>query len=268
MDIDKIIDATKNVSNIAPQAYSDIVQPPAQNIGKSLATVTALLNTALTPIEIINETVSIQKEKFLDEYKKNLENIPPEKVSPSNFAVIAPMIDHLKFKITENELREKYAKLLSHASNADSLVKPLLSFDNVLDQLSPYEVTLLGQLFSQLPDQNYPLASIKITNDDGWQFPYKNFPGISFNNLPFETISVMISNFKRLGIINIDYYQYVVPVAERYAYVTNSPLFLALKAECDNLRKTTNLPYPECVIEKHSFNLTEFGKSFVTTVII
>lgn len=267
MDADKIINTIKNVSDIADEAYSDVIQPPAQNVGKSLGTVTDLLNTILTPIELVNKTTLLKKEKFLKEYEQNLNEIPPEKVVTANFSLIGPMIDHLKYKISEDELRKKYAKLLSEASNSDSLVKPLLSFDNVLDQLSPYEIELLSLLFSIVPSQRYPIASIKKTNGIGYTFPYENIPGVGFKNLPFQTVSVMISNFERLGIVYIDPLQYVEPVSERYEYLEKSILYQNLQAECLASREQTKLPYPICEIDRHMFCLTEFGKSFVTTVI-
>lgn len=266
MNPNELIDTAKKISDIAPEAYSDIVHPAAQNTGKALGTITGLLNTVLTPLELLNETISAKKECFLNEYKQNLNNIPKEKICPANFAVVAPMIEHLKFKLTEDELRQKYAKLISEASNSDSSMKPLLSFDNVLDQLTPYEIELLSLLFSKLPDQNYPLASIKLTSKVGYSFSHKNIPEITFKELSFETISIMISNFERLGLVNIDYVQYVEP-ATRYNYINDSPLFHEVQKQCDELRNKTGLPYPVCSIAKHSFNLTEFGKSFVTTVI-
>ncbi len=268
MGIDKVVDIAKNISEVAPQAYSDVVQPPAQNIGKTLGTITELLNTFLTPVEIINKTVSIQKEKFLNEYKNKINMIPKNKLCPANFAVIAPMIDHLKYKITEDELREKYAKLISEASNSDSLTKPLLSFDNVLDQLSPYEIELLTLLFSSEPNQNYPLASIKMTSELGYQILYNNIADISFKDFTFDTISIMISNLERVGIINIDHIQFIEPQKEAYRYITESPLYIKTKNQCEQIRSNTKLTYPDCIIEKYMFSLTEFGKSFVTTVII
>lgn len=266
MNINEAIGTVKKFSDVSPQAYSDVVHPSAENVGKALGTVTGLLNTFLTPIELLNEAITFKKEQFLIDYKNKLESIPDEKICAPNFAVIAPMIDHLKYKITEDELREKYAKLLSEASNCDSLSKPLLSFDNVLDQLSPYEIELLSQLFTLLPEQNYPLASIQVSRELGYTTPYKNIPGIAYKDLPFDTISVMISNFERLGIVNIDYIQYVEPHS-RYDYIYNSPLFEQLQKNCKDSRDKTGLPYPECSINKHSFNLTRFGISFFNTVI-
>lgn len=266
MNPNDIIDTAKKISDIAPQAYSDMLHPAAQNTGQALETVTGILNTLLTPIEILNKTIAAKKENFLDEYNQNLNNIPKNKTCPINFAAVGPMLEHLKYKITEDELRQRYAKLISEASNIDSSTKPLLSFDNVLDQLTPYEIELLSSLFSALPDQNYALASIKKTSNLGYSFPYKNISGINFKGLPFQTISIMLSNFERLGLIQIDYMQYVEP-ASKYDYITYSPLFNKLKKECEESREKTGFHYPECSIEKHSFNLTAFGKSFVTTVI-
>lgn len=268
MNLNNLIDAAKNISEIAPQAYSDVVQPPAQNIGKAFSTVTELLNTLLTPIEIINKTVSIKKEKFFDEYKNNINSIPKDKLCPANFAVVASMIDHLKYKITEDELRQKYAKLISEASNSDSLTKPLLSFDNVLDQLSPYEIELLTLLFSSEPDQIYPLASITKTSKIGYNIIHENISNVLFKDFKWYTISIMLSNFERVGIIRIDHTQFIHPKEERYSYITNSDLYLKIKAECDQMRADTNLSYPESSINEYMFCLTEFGKSFVETVIV
>lgn len=90
MEVNNLISIAKNISEVAPQAYSDIVQPPAQNIGKALGTVTELLNTFLAPLEIINKTVSIKKEKFFTEYENKINSIPQDKLCPANFAVVAP----------------------------------------------------------------------------------------------------------------------------------------------------------------------------------
>lgn len=268
MDVNNLIATAKNISDVAPQAYSDIIQPPAQNIGKALGTVTELLNTFLTPVEIINKAVSIKKEKFLIEYENKINSIPKDKLCPPNFAIIAPMVDHLKYKITEDELRQKYAKLISEASNSDSLTKPLLSFDNILDQLSPYEIELLALLFSSESDQIYPLASITKTSKIGYNIIHENISNVSFKDFKWDTISIMLSNFERVGIIRIDHTQFIHPKEERYSYITNSDLYLKIKAECDQMRADTNLSYPESSINEYMFCLTEFGKSFVETVIL
>lgn len=267
MNIDKIIDVTKDISSVAPEAYSDVVHPPAENLGKALATVVDLLNTFLTPIELVNKTVAIKKEKFIEEYKNNTSKIPPEKVCPANFSIIAPMLDHLKFKITEDELRSKYAKLISSASDEECLTKPLLSFDNVLNQLTPYEIQLLEHLFKTVPDKIYPLATIKRSSELGFNILYKYLPGISFKQLSFDVLSVMISNLDRLGIVIIDTDNYVEPANERYKFITESQLFKSLQGQCEIIRKATNKQYPVCSIHKESFALSNFGKSFVDTIL-
>lgn len=266
MNIDPLIDTAKKISDISSTAYEDTVQPSAKNTGKALGTVTDLVNTLLTPIEILNKTIALKKEKFLEDYEKHLNKIPIEKQCVPNFEISAPIIEHLKYKITEDTLREKYAKLLSEASNSDSLAKPLLSFDNVLNQLSPYEIGLLTHLFSKLLLQSYALASIKETTKMGYRYIYKNIPNISFRDLPADTISIMISNFDRLGIVKIDSILYIEP-EECYDYITKSSFFLEIQQELQRQRQKTDLFYPDCSIEKGAFYLTEFGKSFVTTII-
>ncbi|WP_313155181.1 hypothetical protein [Lacrimispora sp.] len=70
MEADKIIDIVKNVSDISDEVYADVVHPPAQNVGKSLGTVTDLLNTLLTPIELLNKTISLKKRNSWRNTKK------------------------------------------------------------------------------------------------------------------------------------------------------------------------------------------------------
>ncbi len=255
------------ISESSPNIYHDLLQPSVQNIGNALGTVTGLLNTLLTPIEKCNEKTRIDKQRFLDEYQSNLKTIPEEKICPPNPALAGPIIEHLKWKISEEELRKKYAKLLSEVSNCDSLVKPLLSFDNVLNQLTPYEVELLSRLFSGFTGQSYALASVIQTADRGYIYLYKNIPDISFKDFTLTTLSVIIANYERLGLIYIDLHQFVEPVQEKYKYIFEHPTILALQKGFREAREQTHLSYPECKILKHAFFLTPFGESFVNTVL-
>lgn len=267
MDIEKIIKTVSGVSQSSPEIYKDLLKPSVENTGRALGTVTELVNTLLTPVELLNKKAQIYKQKFLDEYQSNINAIPEEKICSPNPALAAPMIEHLKWKISEDELRTKYAKLLSEASNCDSLAKPLLSFDNVLNQLTPYEVELLSALFSSLTGQSYPLASVVKTGDRGYTYLYKNIPGITFKDLTPNTLSVIIANYERLGLIYIDLHQFVEPVQEKYKYIFENPTILTLKKDFQEERERTRLPYPECNILKHAFFLTPFGESFVNTVL-
>lgn len=267
MDLDNFFKATKNVSEAFPKLYNDTFQPSAQNLGKAFGTVTELVNTVLTPIELLNKTTSAKKQKFLEEYEKNLHSIPPEKICSPNFAIAGPIIDHVKFKLDETELRKKYAKLLSEASNCDNLSKPLLAFDNVLNQLSPYEIELLSQIFSLDPSQNHAIASIKIINNPGWSYTHRDIADINFKGLTFDIISTMLSNYERLGLIYIDRIQYLNN-DEHYDYLKKSLLFQKIEDECNSMRTQTGASHPTCAIEKGYFYLTHFGLSFVQTIIL
>ena len=266
MKTDSIIKISKEVAKLSPEICKDALQPSFQNVGKALGTVTDLVNTFLTPFELLNKSVSIKKEKWLKNYKEKVNAIPPDKYCDPNFEIIAPITEHLKFKITEDTLAEKYAQLLSAASHCDCLTKPLLSFDNVLNQLSPYEVEFITQIFANSTQQIYALGSITEITDTGHRYLCKDIPIIPFKKLSIEIITVMISNFERLGLIKIDFNQSMHP-DDLYDYITNSPQFLKLKHLYQEERKKTLLSYPDCTLEKGVFYLTEFGKSFTETVI-
>lgn len=269
MNLNTITNATKKISDVEPQAYDDILHPAAHNVGTALGTVTDLVNTLLTPFELINKTVAIKKKKFLEEYEQKLNQIPIEKQCTPRLEIAAPIIEHAKYKITEVTLREKYVQLLSAASNSDNQAKPLLSFENVLNQLSPYEINLLTQLFKDSLDDYFPLASIVVNSGERtFQTRYKNLTDISFKNLSEDIISVMISNFERLGLIAIDHLYILHPEEEHYSYVDKFPLFLSLKKDCESERHETREKYPTCTSEHYCFSVTEFGKSFIKTVIL
>lgn len=272
LDIMTVAEATATIAQNNPVLYSDLAQPSVQNLGKALCTVTNILNTVLTPIEIINETIKIKKEQFISSYEKKLSEIPPEKVCEANQAIIGHITENAKHKITDSELREKYAKLLAASSNSDNLTKPLLSFDAVLDQLSPYESELLRHLFpSVLPSNignNLPIADIICYHDLGYTYPYRNLTGIQFKNLSPDDIALMLSNFERLGIILINKQHYTEPVKEKYKFIFESQLLSTLQKNAELERKRTGNDWPRYDIVKGHFTLTSFGASFVKTVIL
>lgn len=270
-----IVTVTESVSTLAknnPELYNDLAKSAVQNLGKSLCTVTNLLNTCLVPIELINETVKAKKEKFLKDYTESLYQIPEEKICEPNFALVGPIVEKLKFKITEDVLREKYAKLIASASNAENLTKPLLSFDNVLEQITPYEVELLQHLFQNVLHlglaDNIPIADIVCFMDVGYLFPFRNLTGISFKNLDTDTISVILSNFERLGLIYIDKRNYTEPVQEKYRYIFESEFYKNLEKTAEEQRKQTGNNWPRYDVKLGHFTLTDFGMSFVQTVIV
>lgn len=247
-----------SIGEMVHEAYQDIGKPPAQEMGNAFATVAGLMNTVLTPVKLLNSVAKIKADKFISDYYQKVNSIPEEKRVEPNLAVAGPIVEHLKYKITEDTLRSRYLELLSAASNSDNLCKPLIAFDNVLNQLTPVEIKLLNKLFIPLIKQPYPLAELRVYSQIGYKPLYKNLSDIRFENLDDTQISTIISNFERLGIIAIYSTEYVEPKEKRYAYVKNSVPYKLLENQLTNGERLD--------FNAGSFSTTSFGQSFIETV--
>lgn len=137
--------------------------------------------------------------------------------------------------------------------------------------MTPYEVELLHHLFPNFfplgQANNLPIADIVCYKDIGYIFPFKNLTNIAFKNLGQEIISVMLSNFERLGLIHIDKRNYTEPVEEKYRYIFESEFFISLKKNAEDERNKTGNGWPYYDVNKGYFTLTDLGISFVQTVI-
>lgn len=258
------------LSKLAPTIYHDFASPAIQNLGKTLATVTDLLNTVLTPLEITNEVVRHHKERFLKQVAEQYSKIPEEQVCEPEIAIIGPIIENTKYKITQEYLREKYAKLVAAASNLEHCAKPLLSFNSVLDQLSPYETQFLESLFKDgdapLQDIYFPIADIKLHRERGYTYASKNLIPVP-SDFDDSVNALLISSFERLGIINVDKSTYLKPLEENYSYVSESEYFLNLCRIAEKERQCTGNSWPNYEIAPGVLSLTHFGVSFIQTVV-
>lgn len=257
---DSPINLPDSFNEILHDAYQDIAKPPAQEMGNAFATVAGLLNTVLTPVKLLNSVVKIKADKFVNDYYQKVTSIPAEKRVDPNLAVAGPIVEHLKYKITEDTLRARYLELLSAAANRDNLCKPLISFDNVLNQLTPVEINLLNMLFVPLAKQSYPLAELRVYSQTGYIPLYKNLSNIKFENLDDTQISTILSNFERLGIITIYNTEYVEPKEKQYAYVKNSGPYKLLETQLTNGERLD--------FNAGSFSTTSFGQSFIETIFV
>lgn len=264
--IEAVIEALKN--------NPELLKPIAQNLSKTSDTVTGFINTLLTPVELFNFVVKEHKEKFMSSYHDNLNKIPEEQRIEPKIEIIGPIIDNLKYKITEETLRETYAKLLASASNSSYSNEPLLSYNFVLNQLSPKEIQVLKYLYNK---REVPVAHIiaKKTNFDPKHIALENLKDICpkdfqhiflidniidnpFNELKDEFLVVILSNFIRLGLIQTSYTEIAMETSI-YEYVKNSSIFKQLK---NSIEKDSEFEYPNLDFRKGILRITSFGISF------
>lgn len=256
------IEIPENATDLAQDVYSDVAKPASKELGDAAGTIVGLINTILTPVKMLNAIAKINADNFIKEYENKVALIPTHKRFEPNPALIGPMAEHAKYKITEETLKHHYLNLMASASNADNLCKPLLSFDNVLNQLTPVEIKILKHLFLPFLGKNHCLAEIrKRTNGaKGYTVIFSTLTNINFENLQPDEISTILSNFERLGLIRIDKNTHLVPKEQHYSYVESSPLYKSFQKNCSTNEQ----------IEYHGghFTTTAFGQSFISTIFI
>lgn len=261
------VEVPESVGSVAEKAYDDLGHPISSELGEAAGTIIGLLNTILTPVKLLNSVAKANADNFIKDYQEKIAAIPEHKYCDVNPAIICPMAEHAKYKITEETLREHYLSLMASASNTDNLCKPLLAFDDVLNQLTPVELNLLKKLFLPTPKQNYPIAHIKQASNTGFTILYKNLADINYENLSPNNLATILSNYERLGIINIDMMNYVQPSNTKYQYVKESLVYKSLEQYVQPLAEFSQNSSIHLDFQKGSFSTTTFGESFVLTVL-
>lgn len=260
------IEIPDSAAQVAKDVYDDLGHPVSTELGQAGGTVLGLLNTVLTPIRLLNSVSKAKADKFIKDYQEKINSIPEEQYCEPNPAIIGPMIEHAKYKITEDTLREHCLSLMVATSNTDNLCKPLLSFDNILNQLTPIEIKLLKFLFLPTPKQNYPIAYIKSVTNTGFTVIFRNLTDIKFENLSFDNLATILSNYERLGIIKIDMLNHIGDGIDQYKYVKESSIFKELDSYYQLSAAYAPDNPPHLDYEVGSFYATSLGESFITTI--
>lgn len=131
-----------DVGKVPEKIYDDLLSPPTKTTGKALATITDLINTALYPIELLNEKRKILLNRNLHRYKEKLDKIPTDKITNIPTEISAPIIERLNYT-SNDELSNAFINLLSKASSFDTIKFAHPSFIHIIDRLSPDEANLL-----------------------------------------------------------------------------------------------------------------------------
>ena len=191
----------------------------------------------------------------MDAYKqktlKEINSIPPDKVTEPNLQVTGQAIENSKFCIESDELTTMFSKLIAASMNSDTLSNVHPSFPEIIKQMSPQDAHLLLDFkkFSILPICNYKVSQ----KDLSFKTPLTD---IYLNNLYLDTeptyYSNSLSSLSRLGLINIDFVNFLKD--EFYAIYTNHPYYTYLQTTYGSDRTS---------IQKGLAELTPLGKSFI-----
>lgn len=253
-NIKSTIDVIKGLAEAVP-VYSDVVQPAAKEVGKSLAVVAKTVNIALAPVSALVWGFEKIKEFVHARVSEKLKEVPEEKIITPDPAIVGPSLEALRYSGNDINLRELYASLIATAMNVTKVEIAHPAFVEIIKNLSSDEAILINYIYSKA--NIHPVVDIHVV----FPSPEKSFlhtnisvlgEASKVNNI--DLAPNYIDNLCRLGIIRKELSTF---------FNENSLTVLYF----DNLiaKSYEEVYEPEgasVVVDKRSIVLTEFGKQF------
>ena len=258
------------------QLYADIVQPAAKETGKIIARIPKAINAAFAPVDkwILQREYSLQETKKILEYK--LQTVRPEKIVPLEPYIGIPVSLAISYCMDNEELRELFATLLANAMDEDFKDRIHPSFVEIIKQLSQLDVLMIkkGQYLQKYQTLLRVFECKEIIDNDTamYEAGMEGFCTSDLKDPVFSHYSSLVSgvsqdakarsisifNLHRLGLINTDYIEKIIPPGN-YKSVYNELMesdFYKQRLEmavCNNLNLRFTRGYT---------SPTEFGRQF------
>lgn len=184
------------------EIYSDLAKPGVKQVGKAIGGIFGLGNTVLYPIHLLNEKTSIHLKNNLEQYRKKIEDIPEEDITPVPPEIGVPIAEKLAY-VSNADLADMYTSLLAKASSIVSTDQAHPGFVAMIDRLCPDEAILLKKFRGH---KAIPFIEVRATHPNGsWRMLKDLAVDTSFYDQlqqPYN-LPVYLTNFSALGIINI-----------------------------------------------------------------
>ena len=260
MEFDENSGEIEDVKKIIPEAYNDIIQPVAQEVGKFIARVPKAINAALAPFDkwIMYREYSVAETKKLLE--KKLENVNPDDIVTPESYVEVPALQAISYSMDSEELRNLYANLLASSMIRDKKWQVHPSYVEIIKQITPDEAKLLKVLSGN--SGSYPLIDVNIVKSDrSYNVMIHNFTTLALDVCEnVDNIYAYLDNLERLKIIHIPF----------GVKIDDDEIYRPLEeySEIKNLIKKELSEGSKWEIEHGKFDVTDYGKGFIKTCVI
>lgn len=201
-NIKNTIEAVTGLVESIP-VYEDLARPAAQELGKSLQTISQVINVGLSPLKglvwgydrIATWLHSTLEEKLATTDKDNI-------VSP-NPSIAVPAIEALRYTASDEILRELFANLIAAAMDKKQCSGVHPAFVEIIKQLSPLDAQNL-KAFGNVA--NHPIANYVQYSDGQEQYTFlEHVFLLNKDSTNLDANSVSIVNLQRLGLVSINY---------------------------------------------------------------
>lgn len=250
------IDVPENVTEPLAKPFENLTDKPTHSLGKGLSNIFELV---FAPFGYLNGKQQLYYQNKLKKYEQELANkereIPQERLTEPDFHTVSLALENSKSCITDDELRKMFVNLIgcSMDSSTSSLVHP--SFSDIIKQMSTLDAKVLASFELKM---KYPIFELrKKSSQNGYSVLMTNlFSNVRLNigeKVDLMKIPSSISNLNRLGLIEIDYMQYLVD-EQRYN---------GLEKTAEILYDSSSIPVENRLTQKGIVFLTPLGENFV-----
>ena len=252
----------KNSLNFLPKNTQELLlNPTAKNIGNTLGDVSELI---LSPVNIATTWANAHIRKFKQSIIDNVNKIPEEKRDSSKINLAMKTIEDSKYQISDDNLREMFAKLV--AASIDKRNNQGLSprFSNVLSQFSPEDAKFLMQISTNNLSSIPTVIFFSRMDDGSGHKDGDHFIAPDKSTASWFQNELSLDSLVSLGIINQSDDDYLTHDTNKLFYdsAKKSPEFL-IWSNLFTLANTTSKP----TIEKGFIEFTTFGKKLTQIVI-
>lgn len=258
-------------TKIPEKVYDDVLSNPSKKLGETLGTIINVGNTLLWPVKWANERTRIFFENNLKKYEKSLDSIPPENIVEVPTEISMPILERFTY-VSNEELSNAFVKLLSSASNTETINVSHPGFIQVIDRLSPDEANILKYIADKecLPrlsvqhHHNFKNSDINLRNQ---------FYEILINQTGLESkidlkfpnnLNLYMDNLISLGLLkeSEDYFSYLDDEFEKILEENQEFLDITFEKYTDenDLKKAKQ-------IFKGMFEKTQYCKMFIKACI-
>lgn len=258
-EIDAMAQITKEV--VKP-VYEDGLKPATIEVGKSLQTVTGVINVALMPLSVMVHGFKEIEHKLKEGLSKKLNGVDDSQIIEPPLNVVGPLLEKYKFNHDESVLSDMFISLLANSMDSERSAESHPAFVDIISQLSPDEAKLFKAISSNEVCPKIDLAVEHLPNG-GYNIMRRNIlASIMTSDLQFKNfVPTYIDNLQRLNLVGVtsgsmqDHYTN----EEYYTELLESPIVKMFEKSID-VEKHKVVPY------KGMVQVTDFGKSFYRAV--
>jgi hypothetical protein len=253
------IDAATGLVKAIP-IYQDAIQPSAQQVGKSLETITKTVNIALAPIKALVWGYEQIEEFISTKVSEKLSKIPNENIITPLPQVAGPAIEALRYTGHDENLRELFANLIAAAMNKDTIHTAHPGYVDIIKNLSSDEAILLKAFVHFRIHPIIDIISVS-DNESGYQLIFSKFTHLDkqVKLIRPDLIPFFIDNLSRLGMLEF--------TTDIRLTAPNTYEPLENDNEIDELKKRMINQNCKVKFNRGIVKTTEYGEIFIQNIV-